>query len=233
MKTLTQGTSEELPRQLPPAGAFLYGYVDTTIAGYRTLRHSATTYTLASGNYRGDELAAAITSAGLAASFSNGIFSLGAAASSSMIFADRLGYLLGIVRTASGNTMGITEPHVSSRISPVAIPLAGFVVRLHEIKAEDEQISDRLQRDIGYVYGAARVLTIEATMHKWSLAALLEGWCMTGRVSFMGPILDTIEPSTPEGSAAGVRILSVAEPVFIGQAQLWATVTFTVALEES
>jgi len=98
--------------------------------------------------------------------------------------------------------------------------------------ADDEVLSDRLVRDTGYTYGAARVLSIEATMHRWSLDALLYGWCMTGRVAFIGPNASGIDAGVPEGSALGVRIISVDEPRFIGAAQLWATVRFTVAMED-
>jgi hypothetical protein len=105
-------------------------------------------------------------------------------------------------------------------------------VRDHSIAADDEVLSDRLVRDTGYTYGAARVLSIEATMHRWSLDALLYGWCMTGRVAFVGPNASDIDAGVPEGSALGVRIISVDEPRFIGAAQLWATVRFTVAMED-
>jgi len=232
MKTLTQGTTDALPTTLPPAGAHLYGYVDTTIAGWRSLEWDLVLYTLSAGNYRGDALAAALVSAGVPASLSNGLFSVGAGSNFAISYVDRLGYLLGLARMASTRGTPAANPHISTRISPVAIPLAGFVVRSHEVRAEDEVITDRLQRDIGYVYGAARVLTITATMHRWSLDALLEGWCMTGRVAFVGPNATGISSSNPEGSALGVRILSVSAPKPIGAAQLWAEVSFVVAMEE-
>jgi hypothetical protein len=231
MLSLFQSTQESLPTNLPPAGAYLYGYVDTNDEGYRLIARGGSTYLLAAGVYRGDELAAALTTAGIASTFDNGLFSVGSATPATMRYDDRLGYCLGLARRAGTETTPSTAgPVVSTRISPVAIPLAGFSVRNHEIMAEDEQGRDRLQRDIGYVYGAARVLEIKVKLHKWSLDALMEGWCMKGKVSFIGPNATIISGSNPEGSALDVKVLSVSSPMYIGPAQLWAEVTFIVAL---
>lgn len=233
MKTLHRINTRDLPSTLPPAGAYLYGYVDATIDGYNKIQSGATTYTLASAIHRGDGLAAAVTAAGVSCSYDNGRFTLTPPSSPDTFrCTNMLGVLLGIFHAPSSNPTDSVASITGERISPVAIPLSGFSVRDHAIQADDEVISDRLTRDTGYTYGAARVLTIDATLHRWSLDALLYGWCMTGRVAFVGPNASGIDSSNPEGSALGVRIISVDEPQFIGAAQLWASVRFTVAMED-
>ena len=234
MKTLHRINTRDLPLTLPPAGAYLYGHVDATIDGYNKVQVGATTYTLASAVIRGDALAAAVTTAGVSCGLDNGIFSLiPPSAPDTFRCTNMLGVLMGIFHAPGSNPTDSVVRIDGQRISPVAIPLSGFSVRDHSIAADDEVISDRLVRDTGYTYGAARVLSIEATMHRWSLDALLYGWCMTGRVAFVGPNASDIDAGVPEGSALGVRIISVDEPRFIGAAQLWATVRFTVAMEDA
>jgi len=230
MRTLSNIASEELPTNLPPAGAYLYGFINTNIEGQRKIRRNLTTYTLAGDIYRADEIPAALTTLGLPCSFDNGLFSIGTSSTESFRYTDRLGYLMGLARKAgSEQTDSLSGPRISSRISPIAIPLSGFSIKSHKIISEDEAENDRLMRDIGYVFGAARIIEVEVVLHKWALQALLQGWSMSGKVSFIGPNATNIALGNPEGSLHEVRILSVSEPSFLGQAQLWASLTFMVA----
>lgn len=230
MRSLAQALQHPLPAQLPPAGAMVYGYVDASETGYRRLRAGPTTYQLASGLYRGDALAAGLTSAGLPVAHAAGLFTVTPASSMSLVGTDRLGVLMGLVQRAS-NVLPAASSFTSSRISPVAIPLAGYYVEAQRIDADDEQVSDRLERDIGYVWGGARVVTARLTMHKWALDAWLFGWCQRGKVTLEGGNVSPWGASQPGGAVTG-RVMSTTSPSWIGEAQLWADVRVTLAVED-
>ena len=231
MKTFAHTHGEALPATLPPAAAYLYGYVDATVPGYRQLAVGGSTLTLASAVTRGDGLAAALTTAGVPTTFANGLFTVAPSPSATIRPVDRLGVLLGLFSRANTVAHPSTASLTSERISPVAIPLAGFAVSAQRIQADDDMLQDRLLRQTGYVYGSARVFDVRVTMHKWALQALMFGWCMMGRVAFVGPDASLVDGATPDGSLTA-RVLSVSEPMFIGAAQLWAEVIFTVTMED-
>jgi hypothetical protein len=231
MRTFSYTHAEALPTALPPAGAHLYGFVDATVAGYRELRVGSTTYTIASAVTRGDALAAALTTAGVPTTYANGLFTVSPSPANTIRPVDRLGVLLGLFSRANTVAHPSTSSLTSERISPVAIPLAGFAVTMQRIQSDDEMLQDRLLRQTGYVYGSARVFDVRVTLHKWALQALLFGWCMTGKVAFVGPDTALISGAAPDGSLTA-RVLSVSEPTFIGASQLWAEVTFTVTMED-
>jgi hypothetical protein len=231
MRSVSFAESQTLPASLPPAAAFLYGFVDATQDGHNRIRYGATTATLASAIYRGDGIAAALTTAGLATTFANGLFTCTPPSPNTLRAFDRLGVLMGLFHSASTASTPSATSHTSERISPVAIPLAGFTVARQVIQADDELNPDRFNRDMGHVYGAARVLEVRAMMHKWSLDAVRFGWVMRGKVAFVGPDVNPLDGATPGGSITG-RVIGVSEPTFIGAAQLWAEVAFTIAIEE-
>jgi len=231
MRSVSFSESQPLPSALPPAAAFLYGFVDATQNGHNRIRYGSTTVTLASAIFRGDGIAAGLTTAGLATTFANGLFTCTPSSADTLRAIDRLGVLMGLFAEASTLSTPSAASHTSERISPVAIPLAGFTILRQSIQADDELSPDRLNRDTGHVYGAARVLDVRCMMHKWSLDAVRFGWVLRGKVAFVGPDTDPIDASTPGGSITG-RVIAVGEPAFIGAAQLWAEVTFTIAIEE-
>ena len=230
MRSLSQALQHGLPSELPPAAAMCFGYVDASVTGYCRLRAGSTTYQLASGIYRGDALATALTTAGLSTTHAAGRFTVTPASPMSLRGIDRLGVLLGLVARASDGIPSASS-FTSSRLSPVAIPLAGYFVESQRIDADDEQVPDRLERDMGFVWGGARVVTVRLTMHKWALDAWLFGWCQRGRVTFEGSNASPFGASQPGGAITG-RVLSTASPQWIGEAQLWAEVRVTLAVED-
>jgi hypothetical protein len=230
MRSLSQALQHTLPAQMPPAGAMLYGYVDASETGYRRLRAGATTYQLASGIYRGDALAAALTSSGLPTTHAEGRFTVTPASSMALIGPDRLGVLLGLVARADGGVPAASS-FTSSRLSPVAIPLAGYHVEAQRIDSDDEQVPDRLERDMGFAWGGARVVTVLLTLHKWALDAWLFGWCQRGRITLEGGNASPFGASQPGGAITG-RVMSTASPRWLGDAQLWAEVRVTLAVED-
>jgi len=230
MRSLSQALQHELPSQLPPAGAMLYGYVDATETGYRRVRFASTAYQLASGIYRGDELAAALTAAGVPSTHVDGRFTLTPATAVQFTGLDRLGVLLSLVAKA-GDSIPSAASFTSSRLSPVAIPLAGYHVEAQRIDADDERVPDRLERDMGFVWGGARVVTVLLTLHKWALDAWLFGWCQRGKVAIEGGNASPFGAGQPGGAITG-RVISTTTPRWLGDAQLWAEVRVTLAVED-
>lgn len=232
MKSMNQTYAGPLPDglRLPPAAAMLYGYVDATESGYRRLALGATAYTIAPDVYRGDELAAALTAAGASTSHNAGLFSIFPDETTTLTATDRLAVLLGLLERA-GMTTGSGDSFASGRISPVAIPLAGYSVTQQRIDADDERIGDRLERDMGYVWGGARVVTVRVTLHKWALDAYLFGWVQRGRVTVVGSQAAQVSGSVPGGSVTG-RVLSAGQPSYLGDARFWAEVELVLAVEE-
>lgn len=230
MRTLAQALQHELPAQLPPAGAMLYGYVDATETGYRRVRVASTIYQLASSIYRGDALASALTAAGVPSVHAEGRFTLTPASAGEFTGIDRLAVLLGLVARA-GDRIPSAASFTSSRLSPVAIPLAGYHVEAQRIDADDERVPDRLERDMGFVWGGARVVTLRLTLHKWALDAWLFGWCQRGKVTVEGGNASPFGASQPGGAVTGY-VISTSTPTWLGEAQLWAEVRVTLAVED-
>jgi hypothetical protein len=230
MRSLSQALQHELPSQLPPAGAMLYGYVDATETGYRRVRFASTAYQLASSIYRGDALAAALTAAGVPSTHADGRFTLTPATAGQLTGLDRLGVLLGLIAKA-GDSIPSAASFTSSRLSPVAIPLAGYHVEAQRIDADDERVPDRLERDMGFVWGGARVVTVLLTLHKWALDAWLFGWCQRGKVAIEGGNASLFGAGQPGGAITG-RVISTTTPRWLGDAQLRAEVRVTLAVED-
>jgi hypothetical protein len=144
---------------------------------------------------------------------------------------DRLAVIMGLTQQASLSPTSSASSFTSQRIAPVAIPIAGFYTQEHRVDADDERQNDRMERDMGYTWGAARVLTVRLTLHKWALDAWLFGWCQRGKVTLVGSVDDILEPLRPNGRIDG-RVMSTSTPTWLGEAQLWAEVTMTLAVEE-
>lgn len=229
MRTLSQALQHELPTQLPPAAAMLYSYVDATETGYRRVRFASTVFQLGSGIYRGDALATALTAAGVSTTHAAGRFTLTPSIAAEFTGLDRLGVLLGLVARA-GDRIPSAGSFTSSRLSPVAIPLSGYYIEAQRIDADDERVPDRLERDMGFVWGGARVVTVRLTMHKWALDAWLFGWCQRGKVTLLGSNASPFGASQPGGALTG-RVISTTTPTWLGDAQLWAEVRLTLAVE--
>jgi hypothetical protein len=233
MRTLSQALQHPLPDVLPPPAAMLYGYVDTSEVGYRTLRVGATTYTIPASPsaYRADELATALTSLGASTTHAGGLYTVTPGTFATLTAPDRLAVIMGLTQQASLSPTASASSFTSQRIAPVAIPLAGFYTQAHRVDADDERMNDRMERDMGYTWGAARVLTVRLTLHKWALDAWLFGWCQRGNVTLVGSLDAPLDGSLPTGRLDG-RVMSTTTPTWLGEAQLWAEVSMTLAVEE-
>ena len=218
-----------LPTALPVASAHLYGWVDTSVAGHRTLKAGATTYTLASGYIRGDAIAAAMTTAGLGTTYSNGRFTVTPGAPTTIDSTDRLAWAMGLLSRA-GQQLASAATHTSGVISPVAIPLYGAKTQRVEIDADDIATTARTNRVAGFVWGAVRVYEVRLYMHRWSLEALQAGCCQRGQVTVAGAVANAVSDTEPGGTITG-HVLSVSRPEWDGPAELGATVTMRIAVE--
>jgi hypothetical protein len=84
---------------------------------------------------------------------------------------------------------------------------------------------------MGFAWGGARVVTVLLTLHKWALDAWLFGWCQRGRITLEGGNASPFGASQPGGAITG-RVMSTASPRWLGDAQLWAEVRVTLAVED-
>lgn len=235
MKSLNQTYAQPLPTglELPLPSAMLYGYVDATETGYRRIGVGATTYTLPSGIHRADALPAlldSVSGGAFSTQLSNSIYTVFPDPAATLTATDRLAVLMGLAERAGVTTTGTSSEWNSSRIPPIAIPLAGYYVTQQRIEADDERISDRLERDMGYVWEGARVVTVRMTLHKWALDAWFFGWCQRGKVSVVGSQTSPLGSSLPGGAVTG-RVISAGLPRYVGEAKFWAEVDLVLAVE--
>jgi len=217
--------SSVLPATLPPASGYIYGWVDTSVPGHRTITDTGgpTTYTLASGYHRGDELAAELTTQGLATTFDNGQFTL--SLTGKVGSDDRLAVILGV---AARSGQSLIETAVSGRISPVAIPLLGAQWQRVTVDADDVMTLSRQQRASGYAWGATRVWDVEVLMHRWAFEAFEFGWCSKGKVTVVCGS-DVAMSSSETGGKIEGQVLSVTRPVWSSTVELQASVVLRIA----
>ena len=204
-----------LPATLPTAAAYLYGWVDTTIPGHRTITDGPSVRTLASGYHRGDALAAELTAAGLPCAFANGRFTASPTIPDEMTATDRLAVIMGFLGRA-GHLLNTSATHVSAHISPVAIPLHGAMWNQITIDSDDVMQLSRQQRASGYAWGAVRVFDVELTLHRWAFEALSTGWCTRGRVTVVAGDDTPMSGTNPDGYIQG-QVLQVSRPEVIDE----------------
>jgi hypothetical protein len=225
--------SGPLPSSLPTPGAYLLGWVDTSVPGHRSLAAGATTYTLASGYFRGDKLAAELTAAGLTADYTLGRFEVKPVGSQTLTAVDRLGVIMGLTARA-GEVLTSKTNHLSQRFSPVAIPLQGGHWSRVEVDADDVLTVSRTQRAAGYVWGFARVWQVELWMSRQAWEAFSFGWCSKGRVTLTPDLALTDAMSGAEsGGYLQGQVLSVSRGEWTSPTEVQARVTMRIAEEPS
>jgi len=215
----------------PSPAAYLLGWVDTNVPGHRWLRAGATLYEVPPGYYRGDEIAAELTTQGLTTNYDAGLFDVRPLPSATLTADDRLGVVMGLFARA-GETLPSKASHVSQRISPVAIPLVGAHWRAVTTDADDVLTVSRTQRAAGYVWGSARLWDIELWMSRQSWQAFEFGWCARGKVT-VTPSLGLTQPMSgpqPAGFIEG-QVLSVQRAEWTSSAEVLARVQMRIASE--
>lgn len=221
---------------LPVAAAWLLGYVQTGVPGYRDFVANATAYQVTSDHHRFDDFLTAMnfgpfgdtadTVTDWVAS-GKGKFDDGGASAAITETPDRLGWLIG-----AGVEAGSTVQAFARFIPPAGIPLIGYTWDRVEKDADRRKISDTYQRNQGYVWGAANLFTCQLHMHRYALEALMTGWCMRGKVTLGGraKLDDPWSLADPKGAITGY-VVGVEQPEWSGQRQQNAVVTMTIATE--
>lgn len=165
--------------------AFLDGYVDTSVPGYRKISIGGTVCTVASGFCVWDDFKTALDSALSGVSWASVVGTTGevrlAGSSAAVVFTDRLGWLLGF-GVEPGHDSGTNTALAASFVSPAHIPLMGATWEAVDLQRESVLEIDRAARGHGYVWGGARVWRATLTMTRSDLAALQSGWAVSGRI---------------------------------------------------
>lgn len=184
---------EVLPEPCPwtevqePA-AFLIGRVRTEVPGYREINADGLFQVASPIDYRLDEIVFGYGSP----QFDGARGAVYIDANSTLVFPDRLGWLLGFgVEAGSAVATGLSDLggllpgsyFVAPFVSPGFIPLLGQTWTTITEDAERQILIDRHRRNQGYVYGGAQIAQVKLTMHRWALGALLTGWCLRGQVT--------------------------------------------------
>ena len=165
--------------------AFLDGYVDTSVPGYRKISIGGTVCTVASGFYVWDDFITALNTALSGVSYTCVISTKGqarlAGTSAAVVFTDRLGWLLGY-GLEPGHDAGTITSIFAGMSAPAHIPLMGATWEAVDLQRESVLEIDRAARGHGYVWGGARVWRATLTMSRSDLVALQYGWAVSGRI---------------------------------------------------
>ncbi len=218
--------------------ATLYGYIDTSMPGHRTVEIGGVEYTVSPGYYRGDELVAALDTALSPASWSAALTAAGlariiddTATGATVTWTDRLGAALGMGLEAGASEPGSPRSVVGQLVPRVAIPLAGAQWVGASVERESQLDRGRSGRGAGYVWGGVRVWRWRLTLSASSLEALRAGWCLRGQVTIEGAESDPMSPMESRGSVTG-HVVSVSDARWLGPdgVRQWAEVTMSLAV---
>lgn len=212
---VAEGLPFEIPEEWPVAQGWLYSWVDTSVLGYRAVDFDATSLLMDAGYVRFDDLVADFISkietesgGGAVEYLADGRINFypPGGATASIVWVDRLGWLLGFgLEAGSTDDEWVNSDTMPSRfVPPGGIPCLGVSWREVEIQSEAEAIFDRHRRRQGFVFGAARLWRLRITLTRWALQSLLTGWCLRGRVTAVcGSNTTAIGPSESGGAITG------------------------------
>jgi hypothetical protein len=238
-----EGIPLEIPQAWPTAMGWLYSWVDTSVAGYRAFDAGVGTIAFTTGYQRWDVLMDAIktqldSDAG-APTFrvnADGRVEIydGGGGSYSMTWTDRLGWLMGFgAEAGSADEEWASAGDALSRfVPPGGIPLLSCSWSEVDVATDGDAILDRHRKRQGYVYGAARLWSVRATMTRWALQALMTGWCLRGKLTAVAlSELNAIGPAEPGGAITGY-VLGLDRVTWLDPAhQRTAVVEFTLSTE--
>jgi hypothetical protein len=156
---------------------------------------------------------------------SAGRISLGGS-SSIVTWDDRIGWLLGFGREA-GDAETAATSLVSRFVPPGGIPCLGVTWDEVDVQRDREAVLDRSRRQQGYAFGGSRVWRVRATMTRWSLDALMTGWCLRGKISAVGADAAAISPSDPGGVLTGY-VLGLEDVAWVDTDALQTTARVTL-----
>lgn len=227
-------TAPAAPASWPKANAWIYSWPRSDHPGYRTIRVGGTWCQVASTTgTRWDQYVAALSTALGAAGWTATLGTDGrvtlAGSSAVLSYPDRLGWLLGM-GTEAGYTEGAAvASRVSRFVPPGGIPLLGATWDQVDVERERELVTDRQQRQSGYVFGGARVWRWRLTLTRWALDALLSRWCLRGKVTLYATSASAIASGTPDGYLTGYVMGLDGPPAQTGPTADYYRVTLLVA----
>jgi len=177
----------------PTPSAWLYGFIDTSVPGYRKLSNDGTALQLADGYYSFPAYVTELntkmaTDGGTATTDTLGRVVI--AGSAPMTWTDRLGWMIGL-DVKPGDDSGSTATRTSDRPPPAAIPLVSVSWSSIDRAVETTIAVDRHQRGHGYVFGDNDLMRFRVLLHVQALRSFRDGWCLSGQV-----IISTKSPST-------------------------------------
>lgn len=238
-----EGIPAEIPQAWPAARGWLYSWVDTAAPGYRALDVNALgALTVPAAYQRWDdyvralEIQVEILAAPTRVSIrpDGRVRFLAGSVTDILTWTDRMGWLLGYGAEAGvvDTEWDTTGAALSRYVPPGGIPLLSCSWTEVEVACDAEAILDRHRKRHGYVYGAARLWTVRATMTRWALQALMTGWCLRGQLTAVAlDDIDAIGPAQPGGAITGHVLgldrVSWLEP----EHQRTAVVVLTIATE--
>jgi hypothetical protein len=176
----------------PVPSAWLYGWIDTTVPGYRLASDGANNRQVADGYYMAPLLLDAVDDLPGYAVGVEGNGRIGVTAGDVITWDDRLGWALGM-DAEPGDTDAAT---VSARVpSPVMIPLMSATVSRVDRETDRRFEIDKYLRGHSSIWGSADVWRWSLTVHRSAKESLDAGWMRAGQI--------TISCSTPAEHIAG------------------------------
>jgi len=179
----------------PAPSAWLYGFIDTSVPGYRLMSMGTSTYDfqIDDGYYSfpdfvdqlNTQLASDFGAVGTASTDSLGRVLIGATSGGETDWTDRLGWLLGFdvaPGDTSGSAGGPSLTFTSDRPPPAAIPLMSVSWSRIDRAVETTIAVDRFQRGHGYLFGDNDMMRFRLLLHVQALRSFRAGWCLSGQV---------------------------------------------------
>lgn len=212
--------------------AWIMGFIDTGVPGYREVELAGVRGVVPSSVYRWNDWLTAMGTAAGTTFFDEEWFGQIVCDGGAPTWRDRSGWLMGWRGAESGQTPSVG---IGSAVPPACIPCLGATWTDVELRHEIRGRIDRLGRSSGYVWGAARVWRVVAKMHRWSLEALDAGWCLSGRVNVVPtnyPNRDTWpawSSANPTGYLDGYILNGLERVRWLDRIERMAEVTFLLA----
>ena len=173
----------------PQPRGWLYGYVDTSVPGYRALNNNGADLTVASGYYSFPDYVSQIDAlSGISASVDS-IGRVTITGTAPITWTDRLAWMIGL-DTKPGDSAGSSSSRTSDRPPPGGIPLMSVSWSRIDRAVESTITVDRKQRGHGYLFGDNDLWRLKLLFHVQSLRSFREGHCLSGKV-----IVSTQSPS--------------------------------------
>jgi len=168
----------------PTPSAWLYGFIDTSVPGYRLVDNDGTALQLADGYYSFpayiDELNTKMATDGGTAT-TDALGRVVIAGSAPMTWTDRLGWIIGL-DVKPGDDSGSNATRTSDRPPPAAIPLMSVSWSRVDRAIETTIAIDRHRRGFGYVFGDNDLMRFRLLLHVQALRSFRDGWCLAGQV---------------------------------------------------